>query len=94
MSDNRSTLLRLKQIIVTSLNLEGIAPEAIDDHMPLKSDGLGLDSVDVLELIVHIEKEFGVRILNGEVDQRIFTSVASLVGFLDSRRDSPAAPPP
>jgi acyl carrier protein len=94
MPDSGSTVQRLKQIIVTSLNLQGVAPESIDDHASLKGDGLGLDSVDMLELIVHIEKEFGVRILSEDIDRQVFASVASLAGYLDGRRDSPTAASP
>jgi acyl carrier protein len=93
MSTDGSTLLRLKQIIVKSLNLEGIAPETIGDHTPLMAEGLGLDSVDALELVVHIEKEFGIRILNENIDQKVFASVASLAGFLDGQRSASNSAP-
>ena len=53
---------KLKKMIVTSLNLDGITPERIADDEPLFGDGLGLDSVDALELVVALEKEFGISI--------------------------------
>ena len=92
MADPRPTTELLKQLIVRSLGLEGVQPESIDDHAPLMAEGLGLDSIDALELVVHIEKEFGVRILNEDLDQRVFASVASLAHYLDSRRPPLAAP--
>lgn len=72
----------LKRLIVTSLHLEGLTPESISDDMPLFGEGLGLDSVDALELVVALEKEYGIRIQSHEVDKSVFTSVAHLADFV------------
>jgi acyl carrier protein len=83
MADDQSSMrANLKRIIVQSLNLEGLTPEAIDDHAPLFGEGLGLDSVDALELVVALEKEYGISIQSHEVDKSVFASVASLGDFV------------
>lgn len=76
---------RLKEIIVESLNLEGLSPERIDDEEPLFGDGLGLDSVDALELVVALEREFGIKIRSNEIDPQVFANVSSLARFVAGR---------
>jgi acyl carrier protein len=73
---------RIKTVIIESLGLEGMTPEMIEDEAPLFGDGLGLDSVDALELMVVLEKDFGVQIDNQEIDPEAFASVASLERFV------------
>jgi acyl carrier protein len=75
----------LKQLIVTTLNLDGLTPERIADDEPLFGSGLGLDSVDALELVVALEKEYGISIASHEVDKSVFGSLASLAGFVERR---------
>lgn len=77
---------RLKEIIVESLHLEGTRPESIGDSEPLFGDGLGLDSVDALELVVALEKEYGIRIRSDEIDPEAFANVESLSRFVEERR--------
>lgn len=77
--DHRSNL---KRLIVESLRLEGLTPENIADDAPLFGQGLGLDSVDALELVVALEKEYGIRIQSHEVDKSVFASVAHLADFV------------
>lgn len=72
----------LKRLIVQSLNLDGLKPDTIGDDTPLFGQGLGLDSVDALELVVAIEKEYGVSIQSHEVDKTAFACVASLGEFV------------
>lgn len=72
----------MKRLIVDRLRLEGLTPDRIADDMPLFGEGLGLDSVDALELVVGIEKEFGISIKSHEVDKEIFRSVESLAKFV------------
>ena len=76
---------RVKRLIVESLNLDGITPEMIDEHAPLFGDGLGLDSVDALELVVALEREFGIKIKSQELGQDVFSSVTSLSSFIAGR---------
>jgi len=76
---------KVKELIINRLQLEGITPEDIDNGAPLFGDGLGLDSIDALELVIGIEKEFGVRIQDEEVGTKAFASVNALVDFLRSK---------
>jgi acyl carrier protein len=82
MIDEAAIRQNLKRLIIQSLNLEGLDPDGIGDEMPLFGDGLGLDSVDALELVLAIEKEYGLEIQPHEVDRAVFTCVKSLGGFV------------
>ncbi len=85
MSGNgEGTRQRLKRVLISSLNLEGMTPEEIDDDAPLFGEGLGLDSVDALELVVALEKEYGIRIDSEQIGQEAFASVTALAAFVDS----------
>ena len=75
----------LKRLIVETLNLEGVEPQSIADEQPLFGSGRGLDSVDALELMVAIEKQFGIRIETGELDRSAFASVAALARLVSSQ---------
>jgi acyl carrier protein len=85
MSQVLETPDRIKRLIVDSLHLEGIQPEMIEDEAPLFGEGLGLDSVDALELVVALEKEFGIKIKSQEMGREVFSSVSSLSQFIEAR---------
>jgi acyl carrier protein len=85
MSQALATPDRIKRLIVGSLHLEGIQPEMIEDEAPLFGEGLGLDSVDALELVVALEKEFGIKIKSQEMGREVFSSVSSLSQFIEAR---------
>jgi acyl carrier protein len=75
----------LKAFIIKTLNLEDIAVEDIDNDEPLFVDGLGLDSIDALELGVALQKSYGVKIDAKSQDVRVhFSSVNSLLQFINS----------
>jgi acyl carrier protein len=76
---------RVKRLIVENLHLDGLQPEMIDEEAPLFGEGLGLDSVDALELVVAVEKEFGIKIKSNEIGREVFSSVASLSRFIAGR---------
>lgn len=76
---------KIKHLIVDRLKLE-VAPEAIEDHQPLFGEGLGLDSIDALELVLGIEQEFGVKVEDEEMGQEALSSVASLAEFVAAKR--------
>jgi acyl carrier protein len=83
----------LKRLIIDSLNLEEMSPEMIGDDSPLMGDdGLGLDSVDALELVVAMEKEFGLRIEGQERLREAFVSVASLAAFVEEMMAESVSP--
>lgn len=73
---------KLKLEIIEVLNLEDIKPEDIDINAPLFSDGLGLDSIDALELIVLLEKNYGIKIEDPKEGRRIFASVQTMADFI------------
>ena len=84
MPETGSIRAQLKRLIIDSLNLEEMSPEMIGDDSPLMGDdGLGLDSVDALELVVAMEKEFGLRIEGQERLREAFVSVAGLAAYVE-----------
>ena len=72
----------LKKLIIETLRLEEITPMDIEDDGPLFGDGLGLDSIDALELVVALEKTYGVVIPDSEVGKRVFRSLNTLAEFV------------
>jgi len=82
------TLKRLKELLVNRLNLKVKLDEIQEDTQLFGSAGLGLDSIDVLELIVGIKKEFGVEIIDREMAEKIFTSVGALAKYIDDNQQS------
>lgn len=78
---------RIKQLIVDALHLEDIAPDEIDSDEALFVDGLGLDSIDALELGVALRREFGVKFNEDAKEVRAhFANVRSLAGFIASQQ--------
>jgi acyl carrier protein len=77
---------QLKVQIIKQLNLEDMEPEDIDPDDPLFGEGLGLDSIDALELIVLLEKEYGIRIENPKDGQKIFYSIRTLAEYISERQ--------
>jgi acyl carrier protein len=76
----------LKRLIVEALVLEDIAPEEIESEAPLFVEGLGLDSIDALELAMALEERFGVKIEDDpDENRRIFASVRSLAEFVTAQ---------
>ena len=80
MQDDRLIRDRIKTLIVERLHLSGLDPKEIDDHATFR--WLELDSVDALELVVCLEKEFGIKVPNEELRRETFESVASLAGVI------------
>jgi len=76
----------IKELIVRSLMLEEVKPAEIEDSAPLFGEGLGLDSVDALELAIEIERSFNVTIPDDEDNRKIFTSVDSLANYITEHR--------
>jgi acyl carrier protein len=72
----------LKEMIIDTLKLEEVSAEDIDDDAPLFKEGLGLDSIDALELVVAIEKVFNVIIEDEDVGKEAFGSIRILAGFI------------
>lgn len=76
----------LKEEIITALNLSEMKPEDIDAEAPLFVDGLGLDSIDALELTVLLEKKYGLKINTAEEGKKILHSVKSMAGFITENK--------
>jgi acyl carrier protein len=74
--------LKLAQHIITGLNLEGVSPADIKPDAPLFGEGLGLDSIDALELAVVVERNYGLRIADMEQGKLAFASLAALDTFI------------
>jgi len=79
---------RIKRLIVDRLKLE-IDPATIDSAQPLFGEGLGLDSIDALELVLGIEQEFGVKIEDQEVGSQALSSVETLADFVLAKKSQP-----
>lgn len=77
---------QLKVQLIKQLNLEDMEPKDIDPDEPLFGEGLGLDSIDALELIVLLEKEYGIRIENPKDGQKVFFSVRSMAEFITEHK--------
>ena len=76
---------KLKKILVEDLNLEDLTPEEIDDDAPLFGEGLGLDSLDAVELVVLVQKHFGLEIKDMEEGRSAFQSVNALAAYIEQR---------
>lgn len=77
----------LKRYMVTEMYLEGVTESDIGDETPLFGDeGLGMDSLDAVELVVLVEKHFGVAVDSPEIARKVFASVSTLADFILERR--------
>lgn len=79
-------ILKLKQEIIEVLNLEDIKPEDIDNDAPLFGEGLGLDSIDALELIVLMEKNYGIKLQDPAKGKEIFKSINVMSDYIQKNR--------
>ena len=76
-----------KQKVVEALNLEELSAEEINENTPLfGADGLGLDSIDALELIVLLDKEYGIRLSDPKQGKEIFYSIATMAEYIQKHR--------
>jgi acyl carrier protein len=80
------TLQKLKELLVRRLKLKVTTEQINEETQLFGPDGLGLDSIDVLELVVGIKKEFGVEIADRQTAEKVFTSVGAIVRFIEEKR--------
>lgn len=73
---------KLKFLMIQELHLEGRTPDSIDSTAPLFGEGLGLDSLDALQLAMMVEEHFRVRVPEGEESRSIFASISALAQFI------------
>ncbi|MEA2463106.1 MAG: acyl carrier protein [Acidobacteriota bacterium] len=76
---------KLKELLIERLKFEDMTPEDIGDSEPLFAGGLGLDSIDALEIVVMLETEFGIKVKNESAARDYFKSVATLAEFVEAR---------
>lgn len=75
-------IAELKVKLIDILNLQDVTPETFDEHAQLVGGELGIDSIDVLEMVVMVEKDYGIVINNQEVGEKVFASLASLAAYI------------
>lgn len=76
---------RIRNLIIEKLKLEDVKPEDISDDTPLFGEGLALDSIDALELVVALEKEFGIKVEDEEVGAKAFKNLSTLAEFINEK---------
>ena len=79
-------IIELKEKIIEALNLEEMTPDDIANDEPLFGEGLGLDSIDALELIVLLEKNYGIKLANPAEGKAIFKSVSTIADYVNKNR--------
>jgi len=79
-------ILKLKEEIIEVLSLEDIKPEDIDENAPLFGEGLGLDSIDALELIVLMEKTYGIKLQDPNQGKEVFKSIKIMAEYIVANR--------
>ncbi|WP_312741826.1 phosphopantetheine-binding protein [Sphingobacterium multivorum] len=76
----------LKMKIIEALNLEEVTVDEIEDQAPLFGDGLGLDSIDALELTVLLDKDYGIKVTDPKIGKTIFQSIETLAAYISANR--------
>ncbi|TLF45362.1 phosphopantetheine-binding protein [Maribacter aurantiacus] len=76
----------LKEKIIEQLNLEDVTAAEIADNDPLFGDGLGLDSIDALELIVMLDKDYGIKLADPKEGRKIFESIDTMAAFISANK--------
>jgi acyl carrier protein len=77
---------KIKELLIERLKFEDMTPDDIKDDEPLFAGGLGLDSIDALEIVVMLESEFGIKVKNESAARDNFQSVAALAQFVEQRQ--------
>ena len=80
-----ATKQQLKQIIIQGLRIKDRTPESLNDDEPLLGGDLGIDSIDILQLILEIERHFGIKLVDGEFDQSTWSTINTLAASVESK---------
>lgn len=86
MQDQQELIQSLKTQIIEALNLQGMSPDEIDNNAPLFGEGLGLDSIDSLELMVLLERNYGIKIEDAREGRKAMESVAAMAQYITEHR--------
>ncbi len=86
MQTKEELITELKALIIKQLNLEEVAPESFDENTPLFGEGLGLDSIDALELVVLLDKNYGIKIQDPKAARKVFENVRTMVEYIQENR--------
>jgi len=76
---------KLKELLIERLKFEDMTPEDIEDDAPLFAGGLGLDSIDALEIVVMLESEFGIKVKNESAARDYFVSISTLAAYVEAK---------
>ena len=79
---------KLKEQVIERLNLKSLKPENIEDDQPLFVEGIGLDSIDALELIVLLQQEYNIKLSNAEDGPRVFHSIRTMAEYIIANSDA------
>jgi acyl carrier protein len=83
----------LAELIIAAVNLEGVGPHDIEPDAPLFGAGLGLDSIDALEIALEVSRRYGLQLRSDDADnRRIFASLRSLAGYIQQHSQQPGPP--
>jgi acyl carrier protein len=78
--------LQLRQELIKQLNLEDVLPENFDDNTPLFGEGLGLDSIDSLELVVLMDRNYGLKLKDPKEGRNVFYSIRTMAEYIHANR--------
>ena len=83
---NEQLILEVKEKVIKAVNLVDLNPEDIDEQAPIFGEGLGLDSIDALEFILLLERDYGIKLKNPAEGKQIFKSIATMADYIEKNR--------
>ncbi|MBR1633301.1 MAG: acyl carrier protein [Bacteroidales bacterium] len=83
---NEQLILEVKEKVIKAVNLVDLNPEDIDAQAPIFGEGLGLDSIDALEFILLLERDYGIKLKNPAEGKQIFKSIATMADYIEKNR--------
>ena len=86
MQTKEELVLELQTLIIKQLNLQDVKPESFDENTPLFGEGLGLDSIDALELVVLLDKNYGIKLYDPKESRKIFYNVKTIAEYIQANR--------